>query len=708
MMRKLFFVLTVIGCTALSSTGGSFAAPPPEQPGPLTFTLSPGAVIPVGESSALYTLGFGLGLCGEYRLARKPLFFLSGDAGFTQSPVQAETGLSIFSLGGGGGVRRELGRKLSVRGFLNGGGYYAFLNDANVEGETSALNPYFAAGGGLYYGLSKSLNAGIELSYRSYVGLYNGIGISLGTSYSFGGEKARRGEQPLRVTPLAGDHVELLDVEFSDVFPVFFKYYDDHTIGRATLKCLGDGPVTDVKVDLMVKQYMDSAKECASFAELAAGGELSVELRALFTERVLEITEGTKVAADVTVQYKYKGEPYVYEKVATLSLYDRNATRWDDDRKAAAFVTAKDPSVLRLAKNTAGIVKEHGIRSVNENLRTAMALHEALALYGVSYVVDPATPYTEYSKDAKAIDYLQFPRQTLEYRAGDCDDLSILYSALLESVGIETAFITTPGHIYLAFSAGIDPREGKASFSKAGDLVFFDDKTWVPFEVTSTSDGFVKAWELGARLWREASGAKLAGFYPVREAWNTYNPVGLPGEGASLNYPLEDKVRGAYLKELAKFVNGEIAPQVVRLEEEIRKSGGSAALVNKLGVLYAKYGLYDKAEREFGKILNKSADYVPALLNMGNIHFLREDSARAREYYEKAAAREPENPKAVLCMARLNHKMENYGTAKTLYAKLKALDPGLASQFAYLDMRGEEAARAADASKAKEAMVWSD
>jgi tetratricopeptide (TPR) repeat protein len=466
--------------------------------------------------------------------------------------------------------------------------------------------------------------------------------------------------------------------------------------------------VTDVKVALMVKQYMDSAKECASFAELAAGGELAVELRALFTERVLEITEGTKVAADVTVKYKYKGEPYVYEKVATLSLYDRNATRWDDDRKAAAFVTAKDPSVLRLAKNTAGIVKEHGIRSVNENLRTAMALHEALALYGVSYVVDPATPYTEYSKNAKAVDYLQFPRQTLEYRAGDCDDLSILYSALLESVGIETAFITTPGHIYLAFSAGIDPREGKASFSKAGDLVFFDDKTWVPFEVTSTSDGFMKAWELGARLWREASGAKRAGFYPVREAWNTYNPVGLPGEGASLNYPPEDKVRGAYLKELAKFVTGEIAPQVVRLEEEIRKSGESAALVNKLGVLYAKYGLYDKAEREFGKILARSADYVPALLNMGNIHFLREDSARAREYYEKAAAREPENPKAVLCMARVNHKMENYGTAKTLYAKLKALDPGLASQFAYLDMRGDEAARAADASKAKEAMVWSD
>ncbi|MCK4542225.1 MAG: transglutaminase domain-containing protein [Spirochaetales bacterium] len=75
-----------------------------------------------------------------------------------------------------------------------------------------------------------------------------------------------------------------------------------------------------------------------------------------------------------------------------------------------------------------------------------------LGLYGLNYVVDPRTPYTELSQQREWIDFIQFPRQTLEYRAGDCDDLSILYCALLESVGIETAFITVPGHILMAFS----------------------------------------------------------------------------------------------------------------------------------------------------------------------------------------------------------------------------------------------------------------
>jgi tetratricopeptide (TPR) repeat protein len=706
--RNILLTATAAGFLLFVECGLATAASSPGSPSPFSFNVSPGAMLPVGTSADLYKLGLDIGLSGEYRLPGKPLFFLSGDAAYTYPPTEADAGLSVFSLGAGGGIRYDLGQKLYLKGFLNGGGYYGFLTDADTTEKKTALNPYLAVGTGVHYALSKTLDAGLELSYKNFFGLYNGIGIALGTSFRFGGGKKRHDGQPPRLTPLAGDHVELVGIEFSDVFPVFFKYYDDHAIGRGAIRNRASEPVTDVNVNLMVKQYMDSPKECASFTNLDAREELAVELRALFTDRVLDITEGTKVAADITVQYKYKGEPYVYTKVATLSLYDRNATRWDDDRKAAAFVTAKDPSVLRFAKNIAGIVKEHGTKSVNENLRTAMAFHEALALYGMSYVVDPTTPYIEYSKNTRAVDYLQFPRQTLEYKAGDCDDLSILYSALLESVGVETAFITTPGHIYLAFSAGMDPQEGKASFSRNGDLIFTEDKTWIPFETTYTSEGFLKAWELGARLWREASSGGKSGFYPVREAWNIYNPVGLPGEGATLGFPLDDRVRGAYLRELAKFIDGEINTQVGRLEEEIRKSGGSAALGNKLGVLYAKYGLYDKAETEFGKILSRNARYVPTLLNMGNIFFLKDDIAKAKEYYDEAAGYEPENPKALLCVARVDHKLENYGTAKQLYTKLKALDPDLASQFTYLEMRGDEEVRAADAAKAKEAMAWSD
>ena len=52
--------------------------------------------------------------------------------------------------------------------------------------------------------------------------------------------------------------------------------------------------------------------------------------------------------------------------------------------------------------------------------------------------------------------------------------------------------------------------------------------------------------------------------------------------------------------------------------------------------------------------------------------------------------------------------MENYGTVRKQYDKLKKLDPELASRFAYLDLKGDEAVRAAEAAKIKEAVVWAE
>ena len=101
-----------------------------------------------------------------------------------------------------------------------------------------------------------------------------------------------------------------------------------------------------------------------------------------------------------------------------------------------------------------------------------MGMFEALRLYGINYVIDPNSSYIELSSQAEAVDYLQFPHQTLFYRGGDCDDLSILYSALLESVGIETAFITIPGHIYMAFA--LDIGEDEASHL-AKDILYMAD-----------------------------------------------------------------------------------------------------------------------------------------------------------------------------------------------------------------------------------------
>ncbi len=53
---------------------------------------------------------------------------------------------------------------------------------------------------------------------------------------------------------------------------------------------------------------------------------------------------------------------------------------WDDNRKAAAFVTSKDPTVLRFSKNVLAMIKDKGSKAVNQNLLTATPSDEATRL----------------------------------------------------------------------------------------------------------------------------------------------------------------------------------------------------------------------------------------------------------------------------------------------------------------------------------------
>jgi len=505
-----------------------------------------------------------------------------------------------------------------------------------------------------------------------------------------------------------GEGLEISSLEFYDIFPVFYKYYDQHPVAKAVLHNYEKTPITDIRMSLFIHQYMDVPKEVKAPPEIKAGGEAAVELNALFNNKVLEITEGTKVAAEITYEYTLRGKKYTNKYTETIRIFDRNATTWDDDRKAAAFVTAKDPSVLRFSKNVVGMIKDKGSKSINKNILTAMALYEAISLFGMSYVIDPTTPYAEFSENKQAVDFLQFPRQTLDYRAGDCDDLSILYNALLESIGIETSFITIPGHILMAFSLDIRPEKARKSFSKPDDLIFREEKAWLPVEVTMLGNGFLKAWQTGARQWREAVSKKKEGFYPMHSAWKIYEPVGLPGTGGPVELPGSDQLVSVYLAELIKYIDREIYPKVASIREQMQKTGETAKLINKLGVIYARYGLTDKAEKEFSRALAKNNDYVPALINLGNVYYLNDDVETALKYYDSAAKKQPDNPKVLLCVARANHELENYGSARRMYNRLRALNPELANQYAYLDMRGDEATRASDAKMMRRMMVWDE
>ena len=171
--------------------------------------------------------------------------------------------------------------------------------------------------------------------------------------------------------------------------------------------------------------------------------------------------------------------------------------------------------------------------------------------------------------------------------------------------------------------------------------------------------------------------------------------------------PGKDAIVSAFLQEVVKFVDREITPRVTRLQEDIRKSGDTPPNRNKLGVLYAQYGKTDQAEAEFLKAIVQQ-EYMPALLNLGNLASLKAAWPEAREYYERAAKLDPKNPRVLLAQSRTYYEAEQFELARTKYRELEAVDKSIAEQFAYLGGAQDAGSRASESEAVRQQVLWAE
>lgn len=118
------------------------------------------------------------------------------------------------------------------------------------------------------------------------------------------------------------------------------------------------------------------------------------------------------------------------------------------------------------------------------------------------YVSDPRS----------SVEYVQFPEETIKVKGGDCDDLSVAFASLLESIGIETSFVDYKSesgisHVNLLINTGLQPSQ--SNLITVNDKKYFvredengKDKIWVPVEMTSLTE-FETAWSLGSEKFYE-------------------------------------------------------------------------------------------------------------------------------------------------------------------------------------------------------------
>ncbi len=133
----------------------------------------------------------------------------------------------------------------------------------------------------------------------------------------------------------------------------------------------------------------------------------------------------------------------------------------------------------------------------------------------IKILYNETTKNMTYVSDRRATsDYVQFPNETIELKGGDCDDLSVCFSAVLESVGIQTAFIDykpngSIGHVCLLVNTNLFPEQ--AELITINDRKYFTRKNvtgkeeiWIPLEMTIFNN-FEKSWNYAAaQFYKEA------------------------------------------------------------------------------------------------------------------------------------------------------------------------------------------------------------
>jgi len=386
-------------------------------------------------------------------------------------------------------------------------------------------------------GISFLLNPGIAIkttaAYTNYTdatgSFMKNIAASAGITFNFK-------EQFTNDYNIGG---QLLNVE--PVFPVLYTWYEKNKFADFEIVNYENADIKNVTVSFYQEQFMQHPAVCTDVKKIKKGGSAIVPLTAFFDESIMNQMTTGPVQAKVIVSYSYMGQRRTVDIPVEIVVYLRNSMSWADDRRAAVFVSSNDPNVIAYSKMIQSIVREQKRAGVNDNLQYGVSLFQSLSIYGLNYVVDPSSSYADnVGKDT--IDFLQFPYQTLSFKAGDCDDLSILNCALIDAAGIDCAFITVPGHIYIAFDTGVDEATATRQFGSLSNLIVQDGKVWLPLEITLTHNTFVEAWTAGAQEWNKATKENQAKLYPMSTNRLLYTPANVPGVSETVVLPDEARV----------------------------------------------------------------------------------------------------------------------------------------------------------------------
>jgi hypothetical protein len=433
-----------------------------------------------------------------------------------------------------------------------------------------------------------------------------------------------------------------------------------------------------LKLSFAVKGFMDYPTEI-EIAEIAPKQSVDLQLKPVFSNKILDVAENTPLQSEIKLTYYEAGEPKTVTRSFPVMLYERHAIRWDQKAKAGSFVTAKDSVVTDFARSVIQPYMD-AYPTLHKSIVYARAIYDALGVLGVSYIVD-LTPFQEFSENTAIVDYTQYPRDVLARKSGDCDDLSMMYTAALENIGIETALVDVPGHVFAMFNTGIAENERFTLGFPDELLVLYQGTAWIPLEMTLVGSSFTRAWQKGAEEYRDWSAKGKTDIISIHKAWEQFKPGTLPPADIKAIKVKSEDIEAKYRGELQALAGQRLTNLSAGLLDALKKNPKDLNTLGLLGLLYGENGFYAEALEQFQKMLAVDKDNAVALNNIGNINYLQGRLDDARLAYEAALKISGMEPGVMVNLARVFLQMGKKEEAKQWFQNALALDPRVVRQY---------------------------
>lgn len=668
--------------------------PPPLFSQAIRMQTAPRMLIPLADGD-IYGVGAGASLTFDIDLYG----FLAPWAGLhLQSipPAASELDGSLFltSLGGGLGYFTFPAPRLKVGASAGGGIYIGSYRSGSTTLPTGNLFWQLGVDAGYRFSPSLTLSGGAAyVDFRRETdSLYRGMAVSILVDIGF----RTKGAQGKAVVEEAGS---------VPVFPITARNYRTDGFGSVTVRNAESAEIRNVEVWFEAEGYTSSAELCGKIDLLPRNATATFPILAGFSDQVMTVTERQRVTGAFRITYELLGESRSSRGETTISILNRNAFTWRDPAVLASFITPNDRALLDLSKHVAGLVRSETLTELDSGLQYALALFEGLRLSGIAWSADPQTPYSRLRQSPGELDYVQYPHQTIAYRGGDSDDLAVLYAAAVESVGVPAAVMPMDGDVLVAVRLESGEAAARSFFSDPDTFLYINGEAWVPVRVSMIREGFLRAWSEGAAM---AAGVPEdeRRFFRLSEAWKNFPPASVPDIRVTAGKPDDEQVVRAFRNLVSLVVKREVEPKVQRMRESFG-GGGSGRQRNALGVLYARYGVYDSALEEFKAAAG--GGYERAHINIGNIAFLIGDYQTALSWYEKVYEAYPEETSALIGLARTCYELDRYDEADFYFRKAAEKRPELAERYSYLAARVTgSSVRASAAMERLGDMLWDE